>query len=88
MFCNMCDTRVCVYSTLGDSTVCQRMCPVRLVPAKFLTLKEQLKTVQLSRQGKSARQILLIKLSIGTTQIENVYQTTKTDLFLPQLPDH
>ena len=40
--------------------------------------------MQLSRQGKLARQIAL-ELGVGTVQIESVWQTTKTDFLFPQL---
>ena len=54
--------------------------PGKTCPRQVLPLKERVKAVQLSRQGKLGRQIAL-ELSVGTTQIENMCQTTKTDLF-------
>ena len=40
-------------------------------PRKVLPLKERIEAVQLSRQGKSARQIAL-ELGVGRTQVQNI----------------
>ena len=48
--------------------------PGKTCPHKVLPLKERVRAVQLSRQGKSARQIAL-ELGIGRMQIQNVLKS-------------
>ena len=83
IFCNMCDTHVCTVHSVTVLYSMSKNMPGKTCLHKVLPLKERVKAVQLSRQGKSARQIAL-EIGIGTTQIENIHLKL-TSFFLSYL---